>query len=231
MLGHTLAHCVLLATGAAAQLQSFALDMGSVDGVSTSVLPAPLLTTTSEALNSIATASSTWLISTIPAPDSTVATNSSTTSTFDRTNTTCLPTTVIVITLSNPTPTPTPVVEAWRNEEAPNDHRQEGAGSPFDTAGSESITKWPNWFTAATFALVFYDILALGVFLWLWVFGYLWWFRWSARARGDARAWRRGPGHVEMARMEVGRHTVGRDENTTEWGEGCEAREAGGVGE
>lgn len=52
----------------------------------------------------------------------------------------------------------------------------------------------------ATFSLVSYDVLTMGVFLWLWVFGYLWWFRRENDVDRTARRIR-GMGDVEIAMM------------------------------
>lgn len=75
---------------------------------------------------------------------------------------------------------------------------------------------------------MFYDVFTLGIFLWLWVFGYLWWFR-RGGVRGVEWGWRtrtgrRVDGAVEMASMMgvsrrdgFGRHEGWRHERTSEW--------------
>ncbi|KAF3045220.1 hypothetical protein E8E12_010826 [Didymella heteroderae] len=213
MLGRTIAYMALLLTGAQALPQSFILDMGNID----SAVPDPsaaLANTTSRAFNWPTTLQTASVQTTTSAPGHTPVLNSTVTAaaTFNSTRT-GLPTTTIVVTLPDPTPRPTSTSE--RNDETSSLTDNEDA-TPLDTTAFEPLSKWPHWFTAATFTLVFYDVLTLGIFLWLWVFGYLWWFRRSNdRTR---RAWgRRGRvGEVEMSRMDVPtRYGDGRHER--EW--------------
>ncbi|KAF3010667.1 hypothetical protein E8E13_005274 [Curvularia kusanoi] len=72
-------------------------------------------------------------------------------------------------------------------------------GDPF----TPSQPLWPQWLTAATFTLVFYDMVTLAVFLWLWIFGYLWWLRREGRAgsRGRRGGGARNGGSIEGIEM------------------------------
>ena len=222
MLGRTLACCMFLTAGAEALPQSFALDMGSIDGaVLDSSRPAPLFNTTNRALSSTTTFQTTLLTPPTSTPKLTAASNSTIPTPNRAIHTTCLPTTTIVITLPNPTPRPTTTSERSDEEEILTDDEQHVAATPFDTATPEPLSKWPYWFTAATFTLVFYDILTMGIFLWLWVLGYLWWFRRGSGTQGSERRWGRGAvlqRRVDMARVDrFGRDGFGRYERTSEW--------------
>ncbi|KAF2631596.1 hypothetical protein BU25DRAFT_455035 [Macroventuria anomochaeta] len=229
MLGHTLACYLICAVVAEALPQSFVLDKGTIEGaVLEPPPPEPLLNTSSETLSSATTSRTTLLTSLTSTPVHTAAADSTVTTALNgTTSATCLPTTTVVITLPNPTPRPTTASGRSDDEDTLTDDEQDAAATPFDTAAPEPISKWPHWFTAATFTLVFYDILTLGIFLWLWIFGYLWWFRpGDSRGSGRERVWqRRGvvSEGTEMARMDMGRmdrfggDRFGRYERTSEW--------------
>jgi hypothetical protein len=181
--------------------------MGNIDGAALESF-APLPNTTSHAFNwptTLQTVSTptmnslsvhTLVLNSTSAPNSIITTAAAA---INSTRTSYLPTTTIVVTLPNPTPRPTSSSD--RNDEIGSLTNDEDA-APLDTTNSESLSKWPHWFTAATFTLVFYDILTLGIFLWLWVFGYLWWFR-QGNGRRGARGRRGRVGEVEMARMDT----------------------------
>ncbi|KAF3047328.1 hypothetical protein E8E11_003484 [Didymella keratinophila] len=200
MLGHTLARFVLI-VGATALPQSFVLDMGSVDGAAVNSPVPPPLNTTSHAFNwptTLQTASAqatTHVFMYTPVLNSTATTQAA----FNSTRI-ALPTTTVVVTLPNPTPRPTSTSE--RNDNTGSLTNDEDV-TPFDTTTSEPLSRWPHWFTAATFTLVFYDILTLGIFLWLWVFGYLWWFRRGNDTRSGAWGRRDRAGEVEMSGMDM----------------------------
>ncbi|KAJ4991476.1 hypothetical protein SVAN01_03123 [Stagonosporopsis vannaccii] len=213
MLVCTLAHIFLLASSVAAQPQISALDMVSIDDGSNK-LPAPALQrTSSKALSSVTAAQSTFSSATTSAPHVLVDTKSSFTVPVNRT--TCLPTTTLVVILPNPTPTPDSGAPRSEGGFPLSDDEQHGAGAPLDTAAPEAVSRWPHWFTAGTFALVFYDILALGALLWVWAFGYLWWFRRGSQARYNTVTGTEG--HIEMARLDIERVETGRREITREW--------------
>lgn len=203
MLGRTLAYVALLLAGTHALPQSFVLDMGNID-VAAPDPSAPLASTTSHAFNWPTTLQTAPIPTITSAPAYTTAPNSTMTAaaTLNSTRTT-LPTTTVVVTLPNPTPRP--------SSSSTLTHTDDDT-APFDTSTSEPLAKWPHWFTAATFTLVFYDILTLGIFLRLWVFGYLWWFRRGGDGRNRAWGRRRRGGGREMWRMDVpGRHGDGRE--------------------
>jgi hypothetical protein len=206
-----------LLAGTQALSQSFVLDMGNIDGAVPDA-SAPLANSTSHAFNwptTLRTASTQTVAS---SPRHKPLLNSSTTTVIAVNSTrTCLPTTTVIVTLPSPTPRPTSTSE--HNDNTGSLTNDEYA-TPFDTTTSGSLSRWPHWFTAATFTLVFYDIMTLGVFLWLWVFGYLWWFRRGGNSNvGRNSAWnRRGNdrGEVEMWRMDrPARYGEGRRER--EW--------------
>lgn len=83
------------------------------------------------------------------------------------------PTTTVTLT---PTPvhlTPPPTTPQRSD---PDPHTRSEA-APFTTTAAAPASKWPPWFTAASFTLVFYDIIACAVLVWLGVYGYLGWMR------------------------------------------------------
>ena len=196
MLGRLLACYMVFAGVVAALPQSFVLDMGSIEGAVLADAPsAPPPNTMAAAL------SPSTILQTTPFIPQTFTSilaspaNSTTTALNNTSYTTCLPTTTIVITLSNLTPRPTTTTEHDEDEDTLNDDSQNADATSFDAATPESLSNWPHWFTAATFTLLFYDFLTLGVFLWLWVFGYLWWFRRGNRYGGAReRVWQRRGG-------------------------------------
>ncbi|KAJ8118848.1 hypothetical protein OPT61_g264 [Boeremia exigua] len=225
MLGRTLVRCVFLAASVALQHHSFASAMGNIDGsVRDPPPPAPLLNATSEALSSSTPIRTTLSTSATSAAKLMITAGSGVATTLNCTaSASCLPTTTIVITLLNPTLTPDTGTSRSEHDGALTDDELDGAGTPFETAGPDPVSKWPHWFTAATFTLIFYDILTLAIFVWLWVFGYLWWFRRGGRRRENRRGWRGGavsPGQMELARMAsmgLERAGGGSHERTGEW--------------
>lgn len=215
MLCRTLAHHMTLAAAVAPRPQNFALDTGSIDGGEDSFLAAAAHSTTNEALSSPTAIWTTVFTPTASVLEPTEAVDSSFTAPVNCT--TCLTTTTVVTALPSPTSTP---ADAFRDEDEDVliDDVQGGIDIPFETAPLEHDSKWPSWFTVASFTLVFYDILTLGLLLWMWAFGYLWWLRLGGRARHNRMVAR---GYVEMARMDFGRVEVGRHERTVRY-----AREA-----
>lgn len=190
MVVFTFAYTVVLVASMAAQSQSFALDMGSSDGDGNSLPTSALRRATSKA-PSLVTAAQTTFSTSITALTKPVV------------RTTCIP---------NPTPTPNSGVPRSESEDSSSNDPQDNSGTPFSTAVPEADSKWPSWFTAATFTLVFYDLLTLGALLWCWVFGYLWWM-----SRGVHDGGAGVEGYMEMARMDINRAENGRREMTREW--------------
>ncbi|KAF1931690.1 uncharacterized protein M421DRAFT_2331 [Didymella exigua CBS 183.55] len=211
MLGRLLAYSISLA-GTQALPQSFVLDMGRIDGAVLDSPPGPLFNTTTRAFGwptTLQTASTSRITS---LPVQSLAANSFIIANVSSTRT-CLTTTTVMITLPNPTLRPTSTFERDDDQGALTDGEPDA--TPFDTATAKPFSKWPHWFTAATFTLVCYDILTLGLLLWLWVFGYLWWFH--GRSDGNESAWRRrgGLSGMEMSRIGMAERYDGRYER--EW--------------
>ncbi|KZM18341.1 uncharacterized protein EKO05_0000316 [Ascochyta rabiei] len=225
MLIRTLTSLPTFTAVAGALPYSFVLDVDSIDGAAIDGPPsAPLLLTTTEAFGSPTTALS-------PFPTSIVSMLAyapvrpaivTTTGVGNTTLTTCLPTTVITITLPNPTPRPTTGSErsddrdtSSNDENSLTDNDSDDAATPFDTSTPEPLSAWPHWFTAATFTLVFYDAITLGLFVWLWVFGYLWWFGRGRETRMGG--WVRRGAVSESMEMAPTLDRHGRYERTSEW--------------
>lgn len=209
---------LVFAIGAEALPYSFVLDVGSMDDGVFEVLPsAPLSNITEKALIPTTVAQTTTLSSTTPTPMPT-ATDSTILAMYvnSTTHTTCLPTTTVTIILPNQTPRTQSGSERGEGKDTLSDDKPDAAATPFDSSTPEPLSKWPHWFTAATFTLIFYDIITLGLFLWLWVFGYLWWF---CRSNGQERGWRRRGGVSEgtmvMAPSIMDRFR--RHERSSEW--------------
>lgn len=222
MLGQTLARFVMI-VGAIALPQSFVLDMGSIDGAAVDAPPAPLPNTTSHGFNWPTTLQTANTQTKPLVPMYTLVLNTSMTRAALNDTHSALPTTTVIVALPNPTPRPTSTSE--RNDSTGSLTDDEDA-MLFNTTTSEPLLRWPHWSTAATFTLVFYDILTLVIFLWLWVFGYLWWFRRGTDTRRGARGRRGRVDEVEMSTMDMpagsGEATYGRRErewvrNTRNW--------------
>ncbi|KAF9696730.1 hypothetical protein EKO04_005462 [Ascochyta lentis] len=225
MLIRTFASHLAFTVVAVALPNSFVLDMGSIDGAAIDKLPsAPLLTTTTDAL-SMPMATQVHFLTTnvtnLPSAPPWLS-NSTSTSVNSTTRTTCFPTTVVTVTLPNPTPRPTPGSERSDGGDVLNDdentltdNEHDVAATPFDTSTPEPLSAWPHWFTAATFTLVFYDAITLGLFLWLWVFGYLWWFRRGGETRRGG--WVRRGALSEGMEMAPTLDRLGRHQRTSEW--------------
>ena len=216
MLSHMLISYLVFAVGAEALPYSFVLDVGSMGDAVFEVLPsAPLSNTTAKALVPTTIARTTTDSSSVLTPMRTAADPVIlTTYANSTTHTTCLPTTTVTIVLPNQTPRTQSGSE--RGEDTLSNDEPDTAATPFDSSNPAPLSKWPHWFTAATFTLIFYDIITLGLFLWLWVFGYLWWF---CRSNGREREWRRrggvSEGAMEMAPSIVDRFR--RHQRASEW--------------
>ncbi len=208
---HTLAYALSLGAIAAALPYSFILDVGSINA---GVIDAPPAASQQNMTTEIPTPSSTaktmiHLSTTIASTFTTAPaqTSDATTVTINSTTRTSHPpTTTITITLARLTPVPS--TNASHNEDVnlsgdDEQREQRGYGDPFTADDPHPVSKWPPWMTAATFTLFFYDIITFGLFLWLWVFGYLEWLgRDSGRQRAEA---------TEMIRMDrLGRYERGR---------------------
>lgn len=217
MLGRVLTYSALL--GAVHALpESFILKTGNIDSA---VPSSPPLHSTANSTLAMATVSNANLTISSPLPSSlrtqanATLITALTTALTNISNPFHLPTTTIIVTIPNPTPSPT----ATRSHDG--DDRDHAAKSPSDSAASDPLSKWPYWFTAATVTLVIYDFVTLGIFLWLWVFGYLRWIR-RGGVPDNRRWWRRWcarNGSGEMARLASVRaeDRSGRYEGDGEW--------------
>lgn len=222
MVRRTLVVSVAIAALATAMPYSFILDMGTTEGGFIDAPPiAPPPNTTTEAHASANATQTTASALSMLTPVPTSYSNTTSTTYNSTASTTCLPTTTVTIALPNPTPRPGPGAERGEGEpsntdsegEPPQKHNQ---GDPFDTDVATAVSRWPHWFTAATFTLIFYDIITLGLFVWMWVFGYLWWFR--RRGNGTRRdGWRRRGAVSEGMETAPTVDRWGRYERTSEW--------------
>jgi hypothetical protein len=194
MLHHRLTSLVLFAAIACALPYSFVLDVGNV-GYGFVDAPPSLLpqSTTTEALRPVTTAQTTFSISSVPVPSFTSVSDTTSITHGDATITSC-PSTNTTIVTPLPNPTPDPNIEPSRGENEISSTNSDGEqynrfvqGDHFDLNDPSAVARWPRWFAAATFTLLFYDIITFGALLWLWVFGYFWWFGRSNRGARERR--------------------------------------------